>query len=48
MRPRGGLKVEYMHFAEHGGTTVLFMFQFDGSQRGLFDLDFWGRISESR
>jgi len=45
---RGRIKFEYVHFAESSGPSVQFVFQFDGSERGVFIRDFWGRIFENK
>jgi hypothetical protein len=48
MLRRGRLRLDYVHFAEGKGPSVQFVFQFDGSERGVFARDFWGRIMENR
>jgi hypothetical protein len=48
MLRRGRVRIEYIHFAEKKGPSVQFVFQFDGSEKGLFARDFWGRISENK
>ncbi|MFT3909072.1 MAG: porin [Ferruginibacter sp.] len=48
MLRRGRLKFEYVHFAEGSGPSVQFVFQFDGSEKGFFARDFWGRVMENR
>ena len=45
---RGRIKFEYVHFAESSGPSVQFVFQFDGTERGVFIRDFWGRIFENK
>ncbi|CAN5883737.1 hypothetical protein BH11BAC4_BH11BAC4_00140 [soil metagenome] len=45
---RGRIKFEYIHFAEKTGPSVQFVFQFDGTERGVFIRDFWGRIFENK
>jgi hypothetical protein len=48
MLRRGRVKIEYVHYAEHRGPSVQFVFQFDGSERGFFTRDFWGRVLENK
>lgn len=45
---RGRLKFDYMHFGENTKPSVQFVFQFDGSERGVFIRDFWGRVFENK
>lgn len=48
MLRRGRMKFEYVHFAEGKGPSIQFVFQFDGSEKGFFARDFWGRILENK
>lgn len=48
MLRRGRIKFEYVHFAEKSGPSVQFVFQFDGTERGVFIRDFWGRLFENK
>ena len=48
MLRRGRLRLDYVHFAEDKGPSVQFVFQFDGSERGFFARDFWGRVMENK
>ena len=48
MLRRGRLRLDYVHFAESKGPSVQFVFQFDGSERGFFARDFWGRVMENK
>jgi len=48
MLRRGRLRLDYVHFAEGNGPSVQFVFQFDGSERGFFARDFWGRVMENK
>lgn len=48
MLRRGRVRIEYIHFAEKKGPSVQFVFQFDGSEKGFFTRDFWGRIMENK
>jgi hypothetical protein len=45
---RGRIRFEYIHFAEKKGPSVQFVFQFDGSERGVVIRDFWGRALENK
>jgi len=45
---RGRIRFDYIHFSEHKGPSVQFVFQFDGTERGVFIRDFWGRIFENK
>lgn len=44
---RGRLKFEYARFNDNNQPIVQFVFQFDGSERGVFIRDFWGRFYEN-
>jgi hypothetical protein len=48
MLRRGRIRFDYIHFAEKKGPSVQFVFQFDGTERGVFIRDFWGRIFENK
>ncbi|WP_229235925.1 porin [Dyadobacter tibetensis] len=45
---RGRLRVDYAHMNKKGQPTSYFVFQFDGSERGVAIRDFWGRFYENR
>ena len=45
---RGRIRFDYIHFAEKTGPSVQFVFQFDGTERGVFIRDFWGRVFENK
>ncbi len=45
---RGRVKFEYVHFTDTGQADLQFQFQFDGTERGVFIRDLWGRIFENR
>jgi hypothetical protein len=45
---RGRIKFDYAHFTDSGRPVVQFVFQFDGTERGVNIRDFWGRIFENR
>lgn len=48
MLRRGRLRFDYIHYNENDKPSVQFVFQFDGSEKGVFIRDFWGRIFENR
>jgi hypothetical protein len=48
MLRRGRIRIDYVHFRESGGPSLQFAFQFDGTERGVYIRDFWGRIFENR
>ena len=48
MLRRGRLRMDYANFNEKNQPTVHFVFQFDGTERGFFIRDFWGRIFDTK
>ncbi|CAG4997782.1 hypothetical protein DYBT9275_01850 [Dyadobacter sp. CECT 9275] len=48
MLRRGRLRVDYAHLNDHGEPTSYFVFQFDGTERGVAIRDFWGRFYENK
>jgi len=48
MLRRGRIRFEYAHFKNIGQPVLQFVFQFDGTERGVNIRDFWGRIFENR
>lgn len=48
MLRRGRIRFDYVHFAEKKGPSVHFAFQFDGTERGVYIRDFWGRVFENK
>lgn len=49
MLRRGRIRFDYVHFSENPKQVSLqFVFQFDGTERGVFIRDFWGRIFENQ
>lgn len=48
MLRRGRIRFDYAHFTDTGQAVLQFVFQFDGTERGVFIRDFWGRIFENR
>jgi hypothetical protein len=45
---RGRIRFDYIHFSEKNGPSIQFVFQFDGTERGVFIRDFWGRVFENK
>lgn len=48
MLRRGRIRFDYIHFDTSHRPSVQFVFQFDGTERGVFIRDFWGRIYENK
>ena len=48
MLRRGRIRFDYIHFNKDEKPSVQFVFQFDGTERGVFIRDFWGRIFENK
>jgi len=48
MLRRGRLRLDYTHLNAEGNQTVFFVFQFDGTERGVFIRDFFGRFYENK
>ncbi len=48
MLRRGRIKFEYARFNIRDKPSVQFVFQFDGTERGVFIRDFWGRVFENK
>ncbi|MDB5222295.1 MAG: phosphate-selective porin [Chitinophagaceae bacterium] len=48
MLRRGRIRFDYIHFNKDEKPSVQFVFQFDGSERGVFIRDFWGRVFENK
>lgn len=48
MLRRGRIRFDYVHFNFDNKPSVQFVFQFDGTERGVFIRDFWGRIFENK
>ncbi|MBA2562618.1 MAG: porin [Chitinophagaceae bacterium] len=47
MLRRGRIRFDYIHFNQKNKPSIQFVFQFDGTERGVFIRDFWGRIFEN-
>ncbi|HUQ64675.1 MAG TPA: hypothetical protein VM101_00870 [Flavitalea sp.] len=45
---RGRIRFDYAHFNADGLPQAQVVFQFDGSERGVFIRDFWGRYYENK
>jgi hypothetical protein len=45
---RGRLRFEYARFTPDNKASVQFVFQFDGTERGVVIRDFWGRYFENK
>ncbi|MDF2187241.1 porin [Paraflavitalea sp. CAU 1676] len=48
MLRRGRIRLEYAHFNDKDQPSVQFVFQFDGTERGVNIRDFWGRVYENK
>lgn len=48
MLRRGRLRVDYAGFTADNKPSLQFVFQFDGTERGVFIRDFWGRYYENK
>ncbi len=48
MLRRGRIRFDYVRFNKTNKASVQFVFQFDGTERGVFIRDFWGRIFENK
>lgn len=45
---RGRLRLDYQHLNKNNEVSLHFVFQFDGTERGFFTRDFWGRFFENK
>ncbi|MCS3796808.1 porin [Niastella sp. OAS944] len=45
---RGRIRLDYVHMNPNDQISLYFVFQFDGSERGVFVRDIWGRIFENK
>lgn len=48
MLRRGRIRFDYAHFNEKGYPQIHFVFQFDGTDKGVFARDFWGRLYDTK
>jgi hypothetical protein len=45
---RGRLRTDFAHYTADGKPSIYFVFQFDGTEKGVFIRDFWGRYYENK
>lgn len=45
---RGRIRFDYARYNKENHPSLQFVFQFDGSERGVFIRDFWGRVWENK
>ncbi|MFN8347763.1 MAG: porin [Spirosomataceae bacterium] len=45
---RGRFRTDFSHFTDEGKPSIYFVFQFDGTERGVNIRDFWGRVYENK
>ncbi|MEP7253966.1 MAG: porin [Ginsengibacter sp.] len=45
---RGRIRFDYVRFNKTNKASVQLVFQFDGTERGVFIRDFWGRVFENK
>jgi len=48
MLRRGRIRLDYAHFNDENQPQAYFVFQFDGTERGVAIRDFWGRFYENK
>jgi hypothetical protein len=48
MLRRGRIRFDYAGFTDNNKPSVQFVFQFDGTERGVNIRDFWGRVYENK
>lgn len=48
MLRRGRIRFDYAHYDNNNMPQLNFVFQFDGTERGVVIRDFWGRIYENK
>ena len=48
MLRRGRIRFDYGSYTEKNDPKLQFVFQFDGTERGVFIRDFWGRVWENK
>lgn len=48
MLRRGRIRFDYARYDEQRNPRLQFVFQFDGTERGVFIRDFWGRVWDRR
>ena len=45
---RGRVRLDYVHMDNNDQISLYFVFQFDGTERGVVIRDFWGRVFENK
>lgn len=48
MLRRGRIRFDYVRYAKNNVPSLQFVYQFDGTERGVFIRDFWGRIFDTK
>ena len=48
MLRRGRIRFDYVRFDKNDDAAIQFVFQFDGSERGVYIRDFWGRVFDTK
>ncbi|OQP61421.1 porin [Niastella vici] len=48
MLRRGRLRLDYARMNSNNEISLYFVFQFDGTEKGVFIRDFWGRVFENK
>jgi hypothetical protein len=48
MLRRGRIRFDYVRYTKQNDASVQFVFQFDGTERGVFIRDFWGRVFDHK
>lgn len=48
MLRRGRIRFDYAGYTNNNKPSLQFVFQFDGTERGVFIRDFWGRVYENK
>lgn len=48
MLRRGRIRFDYAGYTNDNKPSLQFVFQFDGTERGVFIRDFWGRVYENK
>ncbi|MBL7818829.1 MAG: hypothetical protein JNL70_27770 [Saprospiraceae bacterium] len=48
MLRRARIKIDYATFSQHKTPQMQFVFQYDGTERGVVARDFWGRFFENK
>lgn len=48
MLRRGRIRFDYVRYAKNNIPSLQFVYQFDGTERGVFIRDFWGRVFDTK